>query len=211
MIIELAFALLLQSAEPVSVACNLEVETRGRGDRQRIDTLYIFCPTDVENAEALQATADAAASLVDKNRIRHAGLMTASAVYFEQMDDGSWQAEPGQIIASIPATMPARLMIDGYDTMSCAWAALPDYRGRLRLPEISCYVDGRTRPVSVIRRAEEMVEELLRNTLLLPVTGEYCLQDEVRVVSTVIDVTGGRYNNDNDREPDMRRLPNMCR
>jgi len=208
--IELTIALLLQSTAPAEVACILDIKTRRRGGQQRIIEVDIGCPDDVENAEALQAVAENAASVIDGRRIRHAALMTANQAFFQQTSDGGWEVVPGQMIASIPASMPVRMMMDGYETASCSWSAQPDYRGRLRLPRITCYVDGRVRPRTAIRAADNMVEDILRNTLFLPTLVDYCFQDEIRVVSTAINVTGGRYNNDNDREPDMRPLPEFC-
>ena len=210
MMIELAFALLLQTAAPAEVSCDLDIKTRVRGGLQRIVEVDIGCPSDIADAAGLQAAAEAAAGTLDTSRLRHAQLLTAREVWFQRAADGSWQAVPGQVIISIPATMPVRMMMDGYRTVSCSWAVQPDYRGRPRLPQNSCYVDGSVRPASAIRAADDMISDLLRHTRFMPTTAEYCFQDEVRAVSTAIDVTGGRYNNDNDIEPDMRPLPQLC-
>ncbi|WP_109261480.1 hypothetical protein [Hyphobacterium indicum] len=208
--IELALALLLQSAQPAETACILDVKTRRRGDEYRIIEVDVGCPPDAGDAAALQAVAERTVSLMDTGRIRHAGLLTAREVRFRRADDGSWQAVPGQMVISIPATMPVRMMMDGYRTLSCSWATEPDFRGRPASPRVTCYVDGSVGPGHAIRAGENMVEEVIRNTRFLPAPAAYCFQDEVRVVSTAIDVTGGRYNNDNAITPDTRPLPQLC-
>jgi hypothetical protein len=208
--IEWIFAAVLQASAAGEVACDLEIKVSGLSRRQHIADIDAGCPADVEDAEALQAAADAAIAILDVRRIRSDNLLTASEIYFTRNAAGEWQAVPGQIIITEPMGMPASLMVEGAQTMSCAWSVYPDYRGRARNERIACYVDGRTRPASLLREAENAIEDALRQTRFLPVDADYCFQDEVRAVTSAIEVTGGRFNNDNDPEPDMRPLPRHC-
>jgi hypothetical protein len=209
MMIELAMAIVLQSASG-EVSCDLAIKTGGLSRRQRVIEVTTGCPDDFDGADALQIAAGHAARLLNYSRVRSAALMTADRAYFSANEDGNWRAVPGQIVITEPVAMPPELIAEGYSTLSCSWAAYPDVQGRPRSPRITCYVDGRTRPAHIIRLAENAIDEMLRRTRFLPVNVDYCFQDEVRVTANVIDVTGGRFNNDNEIEPDMRPLPQHC-
>lgn len=207
--IEFAMAIMLQAAMG-EASCDLAIKTGGLSRRQRVIEVTTGCPPDVESADALQIAADHAARLLNYSRVRSAALLTADRAYFIQDESGHWRPVPGQIVITEPVVMPPELVTAGYSTLSCSWAAYPDVQGRPRSPQVTCYVDGRTRPAHIIRQAENAIDDMLRRTRFLPVSVDYCFQDEVRVTANVIDVTGGRFNNDNEIEPDMRPLPQHC-
>jgi hypothetical protein len=151
--------------------------------------------------------------------------MTGRVFFRPEQVDGEtvWRVQPG-VISRINAYYPLNAyrsavsgactatydVIEGVPENICIRCRASDFRGRPASPRITCYVDGSVGPGHAIRAGENMVEEVIRNTRFLPAPAAYCFQDEVRVVSTAIDVTGGRYNNDNAITPDTRPLPQLC-
>lgn len=210
MISTLITAALISQATPTEAICTLEVKTTGSVYRRRVSEIDVGCPDNVPDAVGLQTVADAAVTAVNIRRLRSGSMLTADQAWFQHDAQTGWSVIPGQIIISEAMALSPSQVQDGIITQSCAWSALPGEDGRALGARVTCYVDGRTRPDHVIREAEGYVEDMIRNTRFLPVDVQYCFQDEVRLVTTAINVTGGRFNNDNTHEPDMRPLPQLC-
>lgn len=208
--IELLAAALAMQASPAETLCLLDIKASGLSRAQRIVDADVGCPTDVADVDALASTAMALINRLDTNRLRHPDFLTADEVVFARDAAGRWQPAPGQVIVTVPFEYPDALIREGADRLACAWSASPDRNGRPRNVRVVCYVDGQVRPAYQIRRAEDAIEDMVRRTRFFPTDVEYCFQDEVRVVAPVLEVTGGRFNNDNDIDPDPRPLPQLC-
>lgn len=207
--IDLALALLIQTA-PVETACDLDIKTAGLSRARRVVEADIACHEAVTDRDELNTRAERYADRLNTRRLRSERLMMSQTALFSLDAEEGWQPVPGQIVITVPYPFPNELVDAAVDTVSCSWSAYPDRMGMPRNIRVSCYVDGGVRPRNLVRLAERAVQDMVRQTRFFPADVDYCFQDEVRVVAPVIEVTGGRYNNDNDIEPDMRPLPELC-
>lgn len=207
--IELALALLIQTT-PLETACDLDIKTAGLSRARRVVQADVACHDAVPGREALNALAGEFAARLNTRRLRSERLLMSQTALFAREGDAGWQPVPGQIVITVPYSFPNELVDEAANTVSCSWSAYPDRAGTPRNVRVACYVDGRVQPRNQIRLAERAVLDMVRQTRFFPTDVDYCFQDEVRVVAPVIEVTGGRFNNDNDIEPDMRPLPQLC-
>ncbi|MEE2527272.1 hypothetical protein V0U79_12975 [Hyphobacterium sp. HN65] len=207
--IEIALALLIQTA-PLETVCDLDIKTAGLSRARRVVEADVACHENVPGRDELNQLAERYAGRLNTRRLRSENLLTSHTALFSRGEAGGWEPVPGQVVITVPYVFPRELIDAAVDTVSCSWSAYPDRTGAPRNVRATCYVDGRVRPRNHIRQAERAVEDMVRQTRFFPADVDYCFQDEVRVVAPVIEVTGGRYNNDNDIEPDMRPLPQLC-
>ncbi|CAK9059484.1 Uncharacterized protein SCF082_LOCUS31510, partial [Durusdinium trenchii] len=165
-------------ATPAETLCELDIKASGLSRAQRIVEADLGCPPEATDADALATRAAALIARLDTRRLRHPHILTAEQVAFSRDGADGWQAAPGQMIVSVPFEYPDALIREGADRLACAWSAWPDRCGRPRNVRVTCYVDGRVRPLYQVRRAEDAVEDMVRTSRFFPVDVDYCYQDE---------------------------------
>ncbi|MEN0653475.1 MULTISPECIES: hypothetical protein [Hyphobacterium] len=144
-------------------------------------SLRATCSADAEEADLLQATADAALERVSVRGIdRHQYVELARDIRFRfDPDTRSYSAIPGQdFIRGIPA-IPPRIMARG-DSYACSFGIEVDGDGSPDDHELTCLVEGERRYV-FMGDAQRSVRNAIRATRFVPTGESYCHADRYAI------------------------------
>jgi hypothetical protein len=170
--------------------------------------ITLSCPADVDDAQGLQAAADAAMARLNLDPPRgrdftRVEYTIANAVAFGRTESG-WAPLPGQEIVFGPPAFPRRAMENGADLAACATGYMPDPAGVPRDVQVSCLInDGRA---DSMRLMNEAMARSVANTRMVPVDARYCHTAEVGVQG----VARGSWSDYEGPGLDLSRLPTFC-